>query len=358
MGILKSKIMEVKKNPKFAVDACPWHPITKKCYRRIRYQFQKLYPADLIFQDQVGAKPCYYDTNKASPTPYAYTQGLLNMANEDSKEIPLATENGFDRLINFETIFCGCTSKLVPGFEEEAGVTYAEIGFDRYFGKNGWEFSPLPLWLAHDKVIFTLQALGHFVTRKQILSWVLGLGFQISCVMQPTENSAFCQRLEWIRWLHHLQRKIAAYYLGKKLISFRYLASGVFESKFETVRIVVNTRKQIYPLTQNISIAPFGFYMERKGCIAGILSRFYGIDYGERGLHLVLEKSPFGVDIALYAKTEIPIKFPRFLLQKSQWQISSKNIKVTTQKNTLLFHIVSKTKFQNVQFLHCQFRRK
>ena len=52
------------------------------------------FPADVLFQDQVGARGWQYDTSPASPAVYAYADGLISMAAQDSEKAVLSTESG------------------------------------------------------------------------------------------------------------------------------------------------------------------------------------------------------------------------------------------------------------------------
>ena len=54
----------------------PWHPAVQAANRTLRSQFTRDYPVDILFQDQCGARTWVYDRNPASPTPYAYAEGL------------------------------------------------------------------------------------------------------------------------------------------------------------------------------------------------------------------------------------------------------------------------------------------
>ena len=66
-----------------------------------------------------GRRGSVYDRNPASPTPYAYAEGLLSQADEDSRIRPLSTEDGYDRVLDAEVQLCGLTFGLVPGHNPE-----------------------------------------------------------------------------------------------------------------------------------------------------------------------------------------------------------------------------------------------
>jgi len=53
---------------------CLWHAAVQAVNRETVRQFTEDYPVDILFQDQCGARTWQYDTNPASPTPYAYAR--------------------------------------------------------------------------------------------------------------------------------------------------------------------------------------------------------------------------------------------------------------------------------------------
>ena len=73
-----------------------WHPAVQAANRVTVQQFTREFPVDILFQDQCGARGWHYDTNPASPCPYAYSEGMIAMNDEDSRVVPLGTENGWD----------------------------------------------------------------------------------------------------------------------------------------------------------------------------------------------------------------------------------------------------------------------
>jgi hypothetical protein len=73
---------------------CPFHPLVRALDDRCLRDFVDDLGADILFQDQIGARHWLYDLNPAAPTPYAYTEGLLALARQDSQRVPLSTEFG------------------------------------------------------------------------------------------------------------------------------------------------------------------------------------------------------------------------------------------------------------------------
>ena len=118
---------------------CHWHPAVQAANRVTRGQFTTNYPVDVLFEDQCGARTWQYDLNPASPTPYAYAAGIASRVAEDSQVLPLSTENGWDRLVNHESQFCGMTWGIVPTANPPSWRTFLR---DR-FSTETWDLFPL-----------------------------------------------------------------------------------------------------------------------------------------------------------------------------------------------------------------------
>jgi hypothetical protein len=253
---------------------CAFHPAALKAEKRILDQFTQQYPADILFQDQVGARGPMYDFNSASPTPYAYTQGMMNIARRDSAVIPLGTENGFDAVMNSETLFCGDVWNIIP---TQYSPSWAQLWKQKY-PAGTWQLAPMALWMGHDRVIFTMHDLGQFVTNREVLVWVLAMGYHLSAVtnvaalQNPTNK-------RWIDWLASLQQAIGPYLDGAKLEDWKESTPGVYASKWGDLRIIANTTVMPIPFSQGIVLSPFGFYISGKGIEAGWLDEYKGKSY-------------------------------------------------------------------------------
>jgi len=126
---------------------CHWHPAVQAANAVTLQQFTTNYPVDLLFEDQCGARTWQYDTNPASPTPYAYADGLVSMVAADSATKPLSTENGWDRIVNYESQLCGITWAIVPTEDAPSWVTFLK---DR-FSPETWDLFLLAQYIPHDK---------------------------------------------------------------------------------------------------------------------------------------------------------------------------------------------------------------
>ncbi|MBM4155096.1 MAG: hypothetical protein FJ221_08705 [Lentisphaerae bacterium] len=199
---------------------CFWHPAVRSANRELRRQFLEDVPVDILFQDQVGARPWRWDFNPAAPRPHAYAEGLLSQADEDAALAPLGTEDGWDRAAQVESMLCGFTFTLVPGrrpaWAQPFRITYPP---------DTWELWPLAQRLAHDKCAFYHHDLGKFVVTPSDMAWTLGLGFNMSYSMAAGAASD-AQVMGWLAWLDRIQKSVCARYTGEPVAAFTHTRAG------------------------------------------------------------------------------------------------------------------------------------
>ena len=255
-----------------------WHPAVQAANRVTVQQFTREFPVDILFQDQCGARGWHYDTNPASPCPYAYSEGMIAMNDEDSRVVPLGTENGWDRVANYQTLLSGLSWGLVPTTHRPSWVRL----FKAVYPADTWEIFPLALALMHDKAIFLHHDLGQFVTNDQVLSWTLGLGYSLSYnvtawMLKQDEHA------QWLAWLACLQQNVCARYLGEPLRAFthdrapllaaggdprREADDGTLDATYGDVRLRCNlgdTPRNV----AGVQLPAYGFRADAPGLTAG-----------------------------------------------------------------------------------------
>ncbi|MGO8700199.1 MAG: hypothetical protein ACLQVY_21120 [Limisphaerales bacterium] len=254
----------------YGYTTCQWHPKEQAANHYTITEFSTICPVDLFFEDQCGARTWQYDLNPASPTPYAYADGIASRVAVDSATLPLSTEDGWDRLVNNESQFCGMCWATVPTANPPSWVTYLR---DR-FSPSTWTIYPVAQYIAHDKVSMILHDLGQFVTSDEVLSWTLGLGYGQSYSLSATDLGQASIR-QWLLWLDRVQKSICARYVGQPIGAFSHqwganTGNGVIQATYGPVSILANLDPS--PLTTNsLTLAPFGFYATAPGMVAGIL---------------------------------------------------------------------------------------
>ena len=206
----------------------PWHPEVQAANTNTVHQFLTDYPVDILFEDQIGARTWIYDLNPASPTPYAYMAGNTARAAEDSVKIPLSTENGYDRLANFEAQFCGLAWAIVP---TPGAPDWRRFLTDRYLAST-WRVFPVAQYIAHDKVLMNYNDLSATVDRHEVLAWTLGLGYGTTYRLYAPDLDIVAQR-QWLLWVDRIQKSVCARYIGGGAKSFSHQwGSNVLHSVF------------------------------------------------------------------------------------------------------------------------------
>lgn len=243
---------------------CAWHEEVKAANRTTRRQFTHEYPVDVLFQDQVGARGTKWDTNAAAPHPGAYLEGIHRIAQEDSHFVPLGTEDGHARLINYEAIFSGLSWPWLPNEPRHPRVLYSDL-----WPQRSWKIEPLALFLAHDKVLFYHHDLGGFVRDRLDLSMTLVMGYGLSW-WTLTDSPSDAER-DWLERLCRLQAAIGPRCAGRSLVAFDYLAPEVIRSRWDDLEITANLADTAWKIDASTVIAPRGFLARSADLEAGVL---------------------------------------------------------------------------------------
>jgi hypothetical protein len=280
---------------------CHWHPAVQAANRVTLGQFSTNYPVDVLFEDQCGARTWQYDLNPASPTPYAYAAGIASRVAEDSQVLPLSTENGWDRLVNHESQFCGMTWGIVPTANPPSWRSFLR---DR-FSPETWDLFPLAEYIAHDKVSMVHHDLGQFVTDDEVLAWTFGLGYGLSYWANAADLDQPSIR-QWLLWLDCLQKSVCARYVGQPVTAFSHAwgtntanpDNGVMEAAYGQVNITANLSPQ--PLVNsNLTLAPFGFCATAPDMVAANV-----LPAGQSAYSFVAETNGNNAEFWIYATGE------------------------------------------------------
>ncbi|MEN6493894.1 MAG: DUF6259 domain-containing protein [Thermoguttaceae bacterium] len=248
---------------------CAWHPAVRAANDLTREQFTREYPVDVLFEDQVGARGHRWDTNPAAPHAGAYLEGIHRIAHADSAVVPLGTEDGHDRLINWETMFCGLSMPWLPNRPAGNRVLYEDL-----WPEGTWRIEPLALLLAHDKVLFYHHDLGGFVHNRLDLAVTLAMGYGLSWWTHSATPSA--KERDWVERLCRVQAAVGPRCAGRALDDFQYLAPRVLRSRFGDLEIVANLSREPWTVDAATVIAPEGFWARSPDLEAGIFVRRQG----------------------------------------------------------------------------------
>ena len=309
---LDGELSEEHYSTNFGFTICHWHPAVQQANHVTRTQFTEQYPVDVIFQDQNGARRWRYDTNPASPTPTAYIEGLLSMNDEDSKIVPLSTEDGWDQASRDHVQLCGMAFGLVP---MEGGRTRLRLR-DKY-PPSVWRVYPVAQAIAHDTTIMAMHDLGHFVMNRRSMAWVLGLGFNMSWVVSADWLGRNDASRQWLNWLDRMQKSVASRYTGQPLAAFDHQWSadadeeddGVITTTYGPVRITANLNAA--PLQHDgLTLTGYGYHVTAPGLFAASLQKCGDVDYGPDGLDCIVEYTNDTIDIWLYTNYSGKVSLP------------------------------------------------
>ena len=262
----------------------------------IRSQFTQLHPADLLFQDQVGARGHRCDTNPAAPHPGAYLEGIHRIARIDCRHAALATEDGHERLIDFETAFCGLSWPWLRNRGSTRRLLYEDV-----WPEGTWQIEPITLYLAHDAALFYHHDLGGFVRDRRDLALSVALGYGLSFHIRSAAQLDGADG-RWLECLHRIQHAVCARVAGTPLIEFNMLNPHAPRSAWGSgIEIVANLdAHQSLPIDDQCTIAPEGFLARRTpdapaetpdDMEAGVVTRLGGREFGAQGKLVIREKS-------------------------------------------------------------------
>ncbi len=292
--------------PNYGYTICQWHPAVQTANRLVVGEFATNYPVDFLFEDQCGARTWQYDLNAASPTPYAYADGIASRVAEDSETFPLSTEDGWDRLVNNESQFCGMAWATVPTANPPVWQTFLRDRFDT----GTWDIFPLAQYIAHDKVSMILHDLGQFVTSDEVLAWTLGLGYGLSDYVNAPDLDQPAT-LQWLLWLDRVQKSVCSRYVGQPITSFAHTwgtnavspDNGIMQASYGPVSILANLGpRQLIAGGQ--TLAPFGFYASAPGMIAGNLIPPASGNASPNGVSFVAETNGANAEFWVYTSGE------------------------------------------------------
>ncbi|OGR86825.1 MAG: hypothetical protein A3A86_06860 [Elusimicrobia bacterium RIFCSPLOWO2_01_FULL_60_11] len=284
-SLLREKYNE---NPGVVVD--PFDPQVIERNLQTLKEFTQTVPMDLLFHDQIGARRWLY-TDEAGRE-LAYTQGLIDQAARDSAAVPLMTEGGFDRLIPYETGFCGMTSLSYPGFAE----------YDKLWGVGNWEIYPVSAFMAHSKVNFYQHNLSEDVVAntEAKLAWNLAYGFGLT-----VSRTYIRQNLErkWIVLAGLFHKHLMPRILGEDMKGFLRLNERSTWSRFGDVDVIVNHSLKDPLAVGGHLLPPSGFLAQSRGAdetgdniLAGYFSRLNGEDL-EAGHYLIVRSNPQRIEV-------------------------------------------------------------
>lgn len=267
-------------NPHYGYVMSPYAPFVQERLAKLMDQMKVELGADMVFEDQIGARAPVYDYNPASPGPDRYIQGWVEHTRQYANA-NLATELGFDRLVQNEVGFHG--SALLP---DRTG------GTKTWWGSGTWHYYPFVTMAARDKALFYQHDLAPetFAHNKANFSWDLAFGYMLSYDLFGS-NSGGGARDDMIRVVSAFQKQVLARYANERVLSYRMIAKDASLTDFTHFTVVVNWN-QNHPYEVDGSLVTGGGVMVRAkdGSLTAGIFRSYAGQELEPGDHYLIEE--------------------------------------------------------------------
>jgi hypothetical protein len=288
-------------NPKYGYVVSPFSSFVKQRLSQLQQQMTQIIPSDLLFEDQIGARPPVYDYNQASPLPDAYMQGWVEHI-QTYANARLMTELGFDRLVGFEVGLNG--SLLLP---ERAGTT------NTWWGKDTWHIFPFAPMAARDKVLFYQHDLAPetFTHDKATLAWNTSMGYMLSFDLIQSDYGGGAES-DFIRVAGAFQKYVLSQYASERITGYANVEKNITQTNFETFSIITNWDADRVYQTDGFGLTPQGVLIRKKdgSLTAGVFVSYndaalstgdhYLIE--ERSENTIIVRQPLGADTMITVK--------------------------------------------------------
>ncbi len=289
--------------------ACPWHDAVRKATTSATEGLVQEFPSAILFRAECGARRWRYDFNSAAPVPFAYTEGILSLMQDDAQTALLATAGGWDRIIDQVIALQGLGEGLM-----RTGGSACTASLLRTLPPRTWEIFPLAQALAHGRVVMTARPSGSAEPDRIRLAWALGLGYGLS-------RRATCKELassgisEWISWLARLQAEVCARHIGEPLKSFAHVrdADGgeVLRAAYGDVEITANVGTRPHKLQDGSVLSPAGFLVKGPNLLAGAVSALRGRSFPDAEMLFVATTRETTQEAWIHAPAGTELALPR-----------------------------------------------
>jgi hypothetical protein len=279
----------------------PWHPfVTKRADDAVREVVEEL-GCDMLFEDQIGARPWLFDANPAAPSPTSYIDGWVDHARRHSS-VMLGTESGFDRLLGHELGFFGC---ITPDGDDWTTVR---------FGDGNWELFPFVALVARDKALFYFHNMGANPVTTANLRMSLATGqFPVFPLYRPpgdifdTGRGGGLDRDD-LRVTAALQRHVLSRYATERATAFEWLTPRLTKTTFPSVEVIANGEATGLDQPEG-SVAPGGAIARAVdgSLVAGLFTTWGGVRLIGGEHWIVEERDANGITLRTPSGGDTPI---------------------------------------------------
>lgn len=269
--------------PRGGYAMSPWHPFVRQRADESVVEMTRDVPSDLLFQDQIGARPWIFDGNPSSPSPSAFIDGwIAHVARHPG--VLLGTEQGFDALLPHEVAFFGS----VPGEDDSWS--------DERFGPGNWAPWPFVPVVARDKVLLYPHNMGANPAVEATFRLNVAFGQMMMHTLHNPAATIFDAGpgggldSDALRTVVALQRDVIARIGTEPIEAFDRIAPKVTRTRFRTMEVVVNHDLNSQFEHDGHIILPGGFLVrsDDRRLTAGVVDRWASVPLTP-GRHLVVE---------------------------------------------------------------------
>ncbi len=276
----------------------PFAPFVKQRLGELVEQMTVTVPSDLLFEDQIGARPWLFDYNRHSVDASTYMDGWLEHTRAYSDRL-LMTELGFDRLVETEVGFTG--GVLLP--ERTASTT-------AWWGTGNWHVFPLAPMMTRDKVLFYQHDLAPetMSTDTVTLKWNLAFGYMLNFEIEPGGANPF------LALAAAFQKNVLALYASERITKFENLNANVTRTSFESFKVTANWDDST-SFSDGAFTLPPGGVMTRSDdatVTAGVFWTFNGVPLSPGHHYLIERRERDGISIyqPIGSDTRLTVKLP------------------------------------------------
>jgi hypothetical protein len=261
----------------------PYVPFVQQRLDQLVNQMTVEIPSDMLFEDQIGARPWLFDHNASSLPPTAYINGWLEHTRTYSN-ILLMTELGFDRLAETEAGFHG--SVLLP---ERSGNT------SDWWGTGTWHPYPLAPILTRDKVLFYQHDLAPetFTFDKATLAWNMAFGYMLSYDLVQSSYGGGVNS-PWLGLAAAFQKYVLSLYASERITNYTSLPGNGTQTSFESFTTITNWDISNSYATGEYVLPPQGAMTKKNdgSVVAGIFTSYNNLPLSGGDHYLIEERKP------------------------------------------------------------------
>jgi Domain of unknown function (DUF6259) len=270
--------------------ASPHSPAVQDRLSVLMAQWRDNVPVDLVFHDQIGSRSWLRDFNPMAPDPQSYSDKWLEFARVYAAQ-NLMTEDGWDRMASVEIGFAGSLLTGTNSWNPTQVRWGAGSRGNQAFGVGLWEPYPIGVWMFHDKVLFYHHDLDDLPMNAgvEVLTWNAAFGVMAGYYWPELRSP----NPDWAAIAAAFQPAVMSRAAGRILSSYRTLADGVTESRFDGLSIVANWNAGSTHQMNGFTIAPSGCLARADdgSVLAGVfVDQFQGTPLSPGVHYLVIER--------------------------------------------------------------------